>query len=180
VDRGLEIEPARFSAFQRRCILFAIIVWVVLSGGYVLQQAANNPLYRSPTMDSAYHDSWAKDIASGRLTFDQPFYRAPLYPYFLCFSFAAAGTNTLVPRLVQVLFGVSLVVFVGDIARRVISPAAGVWAAFLAAICWPFHYFSGEFLVEALALPFVALGMWFVVRTRVRLSATRWLICGLI
>ena len=78
-------------------ILLAFALRVI----YVLQQGAANPLFDAPVLEPRYYVEWARALASGQPYYEGPFFRAPLYPWFLGILFALFGEGYLLPRLVQ-------------------------------------------------------------------------------
>ena len=74
---------------------------------YVLQTRAN-PFFDEPIMDPRYHVDWARAFASGEQFQEGPFFRAPLYPWFLGLLQAVLGEGLLGSRLAQALLGIPL------------------------------------------------------------------------
>lgn len=61
--------------------------WLVLAGAWLAWRAWNqwsdNPLIRAPHNDAEVYWDWAGRIAAGEWIGSEPFFSAPLYPYFL-------------------------------------------------------------------------------------------------
>src|SRR5688572_22418033 len=74
------------------------------------------PTFEGYVMDEAYHDAWARSLASGDWIGHEAFFRAPLYPYMLGVIYRLFGTGGLAPRLIQCLLGAIAVVIVHRIA----------------------------------------------------------------
>lgn len=138
---------------------------LVLSGGllvrlaYVLQSARADPMFFDPTMDALFHHQWAQAIIRGGWLAEMPFFRAPLYPYFLALVYKVFGVNLLVPRLVQALIGSAscgMVYLLGlELFDRRAALAAGV-----AATVYPLLvYFDGELLIPTLLIFMLLVGM---------------------
>ena len=74
-------------------------------------EAAGKPDFNVFYMDQEYHLEWARALATGQWEpphdqlRDAPFFRAPLYPYFLALLLDLGGGSTLGVRIVQVLIG---------------------------------------------------------------------------
>lgn len=173
VDAGRISDPAREPSVvtnraanqgARRWILPAILLLAfALRLIYVLQSRAS-PYFAEPQMDAGYHVEWARAFAEGRTFQPGPFFRAPLYPWFLGLCFEVFGEDYLAPRIVQVVLGtvgVGLVYLVGAHAfdRRV-----GWLAALFAATYWVLIYFDGELLLPVLEVPFDLLAIWLSLR----------------
>ena len=76
------------------CILVAALA---LRVAYVLQSRAN-PFFAEPAMDAGYHLEWARALAAGREFQPGPFFRAPLYPWFLALCLRVLGGDLLLVR----------------------------------------------------------------------------------
>lgn len=136
-------------------VLVALVVRVI----YVLQMRAS-PLFEAPQMDARYHVDWALAFARGEDFQPGPFFRAPLYPWFLGLCFELFGPSLLVPRLVQSLFGAATVLMVYLIGAHVFGARAAKLAAAAAAVSWLLVFYDGELLLEALATPLNLLALW--------------------
>ncbi|MGH9868827.1 MAG: glycosyltransferase family 39 protein [Candidatus Polarisedimenticolia bacterium] len=108
------------------------------------------PTFEGYVMDEAYHDTWARSLASGDWLGHEAFFRAPLYPYMLGVVYRLFGTGGLAPRLIQCLLGALAVVIVHRIALRLGSRWSAALSALLAALCWPLIYFDNELLITGL------------------------------
>lgn len=108
------------------------------------------PTFEGNIMDEAYHNAWARQIASGDWIGHEVFFRAPLYPYFLGMIYKLCGTGGTAPRLVQDLVGAVSVVLLHRIGLRVAGRAATGLGAILMALCWPLIYFDNELLITVL------------------------------
>ncbi|HPJ73062.1 MAG TPA: hypothetical protein PK636_10275, partial [bacterium] len=80
---------------KRAGLVEPILLALVLAGGLgarlaYLAELRSTPEYRFPDMDAAYHDYWARGIATGRWLvtggtedpriYLHPYYRPPAYP----------------------------------------------------------------------------------------------------
>lgn len=119
-----------------------------------------SPYFDGPVMDGAYHLEWARSVASGQAFQDGPFFRAPLYPWFLALLLSLTGDDLTWARLLQAPLGSATVVLTTLLGRRLGGPLAGWVAGFLAATSWVLVYFDGEFLIPTLAVPLNLLALW--------------------
>jgi len=121
-----------------------------------------NPIFHEPIMDAAYHLEWARAVAAGEaFQPGEPFFRAPLYPWFLgvCLKmFGAAGL--LAPRIVQCLFGAVTAALAFLVGERAFDRRVGLVAGLFAATYWVLIYFDGELLIPTLIVPLDLLGIW--------------------
>lgn len=136
-------------------VLLAILLRVV----YVLQQRAN-PFFAEPLMDALYHTQWARALAAGEDFQPGPFFRAPLYPWFLGTVLRFFGDGLLLPRLLQCGFGGVATWLTFLVSRRAFGSRAALVAALLVATNWVLVYFDGELLIPALAIPLNLLALW--------------------
>jgi Flp pilus assembly protein TadD len=112
-------------------------------------------------MDPGYHVEWARAVASGRAFYEGPFFRAPLYPWFLAGLMAVFGQeNLLAPRIVQAALGSLSCVLVYGIGARALNRRAGLLGSLFAATYWVSLYFEGELLLESISTPLNLLGLW--------------------
>jgi len=117
---------------------------------YILQ-FRHNPLFAYPMMDPSYNDQWARAFAEGRCFMEgEPYFRAPLYAWFLGFCYKIFGPGYLAPRIVQAVLGAISCGLVFLVARHFYSRTAAAAAGFVAATFWLFFYFEGELLIVPL------------------------------
>lgn len=140
------------------CIAAIVLLALALRVAHVAWMRAS-PLFDAPTMDALYHVEWARALARGEDFQEGPFFRAPLYPWFLAGVFRLFGEGLLLPRLLQALFGAATCYLVHSIGRRAFDPRVGLVAALFAATNWVLIYFDGELLIETLAVPLYLLGL---------------------
>jgi len=122
-----------------------------------------HPGHVDPILDSEFHVSWARAIAAGREyapLAGQPFFRAPLYVWFLGGLFAVFGDGLLLPRLIQCLLGTASIVLVYLVGRRAFGPRSAAPAAAIAATYWLLIYYDGELMGETLGVFLSLLALW--------------------
>jgi tetratricopeptide (TPR) repeat protein len=142
---GADLDAGR----ARRWLLVVCAVALLLRVVYVLQSRAS-PLFDAPQMDALYHLEWARAFARGEEYQDGPFFRAPLYPWFLGLLLRVFGEDLLLVRLVQAVLGTLSVALTARVAALVFDRRAGLVAAALAATYWILIYFDGELLLPVL------------------------------
>jgi tetratricopeptide (TPR) repeat protein len=119
-----------------------------------------SPLFDAPQMDELYHDQWARAIAAGEQFVEGPYFRAPLYPFFLGAIYKVFGDGYLAPRIVQSLLGSLSCGLVFMIGRRAFGYAVGAIAGFVAAAYWILIYFDAELLIPSLIVFLNLLMLW--------------------
>ena len=70
-----------------------------------LNQISTIPTFEKPIMDEQYHLALAEQINSEEGLPDEPYYRAPLYPYFLAAVFNLTAESVYWTRIIQILLG---------------------------------------------------------------------------
>lgn len=131
----------------------------VLRLAHVLGMRAN-PHFDAPIMDPAYHVEWARALAAGRTFQEGPYFRAPLYPWFLGFLFELFGDSMLAPRVVQCLLGTLSTILVYLVGERAVSRRVGLVAEVVVATYWVLIYFDGELLIPTLFVPLELWALW--------------------
>lgn len=121
-----------------------------------LSQYAGSPFFWVPALDSLYHDLLAREIVAGKAG-SEPFFRAPLYYYFLAGVYKLFGYSFWAARLVQALIGSGSCVLLYLLGLRVFRPTVALIAAATMALYGPLVFFDGELLTPVLEL-FLDLG----------------------
>ncbi len=167
---------------ERGWVFGLVLLGLVLRVVYVLQMQAH-PNHLEPVMDSAYHVDWARSLAAGE-TFaplaDTPFFRAPLYVWFLAGVFSLFGDGLLLPRLIQCLFGAVTVGLVYGVGRAAFDARAARIAAAIAATYWVLIYYDGELLIPSLIVPLDLLALWLTLRLAHDASPRRAVLAGIV
>lgn len=149
--RGLEAWLARPGREATVALCVALLAFA-LRAVHVLASRAS-PLFGAPQMDALYHVQWAHAWAQGREFQPPPYFRAPLYPWFLGLVTRVAGEGLLVPRLIQAGFGALGVLALWALVRRAFDRRTALVAALLLATSWISIFYDGELLLETLAVP---------------------------
>jgi tetratricopeptide (TPR) repeat protein len=178
--KGTSSAPLRRMAIPRhRALLFGILL---LSLGvrvvYVLQ-SQGSPAFTQPSMDALYHLEWARAFSAGQPYQPGPFFRAPLYPWFLGALIRLFGERLLLVRLVQAAIGTTSVGLVYLVGARAFDRRTGLLAALFAGLYWVIIYFEGELLLPVLEIFFDLLAIWLSLRIEERLSPSRAALAGI-
>jgi 4-amino-4-deoxy-L-arabinose transferase-like glycosyltransferase len=107
----------------------------------------------SPWLDARWHLQWASEIAAGKLTLIEPFFRAPLYPYFLAVLLLVTGGNLVLVRVGQILLGSATAVLVGVLGARLYGRRVGLLAGLLYASAASIVLFDLELLIAVVLMP---------------------------
>jgi tetratricopeptide (TPR) repeat protein len=109
-----------------------------------LSQYARSPFFWVPQLDGLYHDLAARDILQGNVK-PEPFFRAPLYYYFLAGIYAVFGHSFWAARLVQSALGAVSVVLLYCLGQRAgVRPAISLLAAVMMILCGPIVFATNE------------------------------------
>ena len=134
-----------------RILAVILLVAMAVRVTYVLE-LRSCPYFDQETMDAGYHDEWARAIAAGRSFVDGPYFRAPLYPWFLGVLYRITHVNYLAVRMVQAVLGALSCGLVYLIGRRLMPRVAAAGAAIACALYWTLVYFDAELLIPVVAV----------------------------
>jgi tetratricopeptide (TPR) repeat protein len=155
----VRLPPALLTPLTRRVALGAAVVLVSLAVKLAyLEERRTWPDFRRPTLDARYHDDWARGLSGGPWTGrisevrTAPYFRAPLYPYFVAAVYRLLGHDYYRLRLVQIAIAAltSLLLFL--IVQSTFDTRTGWIALLLYLGYWPVTHFDGEILLPVLVL----------------------------
>lgn len=144
--------------------LVAFLVALALRVVYLVE-FSGSVFFTVPILDAAWHVEWARRIADGNLLDGAPYFRAPLYTWFLALVDVLAGAGAWAPRLAQAFLGAlaaaltaAAVAFLAPDDRRTAARWSGapLAAGLVVALYGPLVFSTGELLHEALLVPLVA------------------------
>lgn len=144
---------------ERWVVLGLAALAFALRAVYVLDLSAS-PYFAAPVTDPAFHLDWARELAAGREYQEGPFFRAPLYPWFLALCLKLCGGSLLGVRLVQCFLGAVTTALTYGVARRLFDRRVATLAGLGAATYWVLIYFDGELLLPTLSIPLNLLALW--------------------
>jgi len=147
---------------------------------YFLQVRSNYPGWDTPTIDPLYHDLWAKQIASGNILGSGPFFRAPLYAYFLGAIYAIFGPSLTAAKIVQHLIGAFSCSLIFLFTNRYFNRKTAVVSGLISAFYWVFIYFEDELLLDSLLVLLAIILVWLLLKTFEQPNLRRFLLTGII
>lgn len=156
------------SSRQRLALLGILLIAFAVRVAYTLE-SQSNPMHLAPQMDASYHLDWAQALLAGEDHHPGPFFRAPLYPWFLAASLWLTQGSLLAVLLIQALLGVCTTWLSYDLARTCFSRSGQrgpLIAALLVATNWVLVYFDAELLLPSLAIPLQLLALRLSVSNR--------------
>ncbi len=167
--------------FQKdKNLLFFIFIFSFVLRLIYLLEIKDNPHFYNLTLDPLYHDSWAKQIASGDWIGSQVFFRAPLYPYFLAVLYKIFGAHLFLVRLIQHLIGSFSIVLIFLLAKKIFDRKVAVLASLIAASYWIFIYYEAELLLDFWLVLWSLLLIWFLLKAYENLKSGTWFFSGII
>ena len=152
-------DEAPWTRRERLELAGIVALAVALRVAYVLALRAS-PYFEAPTLDPAFHLEWARALLRGESFAPGPFFRAPLYVWWLAATLGLSGGDLLAARLCQALLGGATTLGTYLVARRAFGRREARLAGLAAATYWVLVHFDGELVVEALALPLYMLALW--------------------
>jgi tetratricopeptide (TPR) repeat protein len=150
-------EPARGRAVAGAAAVFAVALTIRLVH---LWQIRNAPFFAVLLGDARGYDEWAQRIAAGEWIGKEPFFQAPLYPYFLGAIYSTLGRGLLTVRICQAVVGATSCLLLALAGRRLFGPRAGLIAGLGLAIYAPAIFFDGLVQKSVLDVFFMCLSLW--------------------
>ncbi len=165
--------------FQKdRNFLFFIFIFSFLLRLIYLLEIKDNPHFYNLTLDPLYHDSWARQIASGDWIGKEVFFRAPFYPYFLAVLYKIFGPHLFLIRLIQHVIGSFSVVLIFILARKIFDRKVAVLSSLIASTYWIFIYYEAELLLDFWLVLWSLLLIWFLLKAHESLKSGTWFLSG--
>ncbi len=168
------------------CWFAALFLVALAARALHVIQIQDSPLTRAPILDEKVHHEWASQFAAGqpwsadRVTGEpQPYFRAPLYIWFLGTVYKLFGVDAAVaPRAIQALLGSLGCGLLFLLGQRLFSRTVGVVAGLAMALDWTLVVFDGELLIVPLIV-FLDLALVLsLVRAHDRPSTPAWALAG--
>jgi tetratricopeptide (TPR) repeat protein len=135
-------------------ILSALLVLVLHVDWHLAMSAL--PLYSSPAVDEALHWQWAQDLASGLGSPELPYFRAPLYPWWLG-MLHRAGLGLPGLRWAGTLSSLATLALLVALIHRSHGRKAALAALLLGGGCATWIHYEAQLLLEHTVL------LWLVV-----------------
>ncbi|HTL70481.1 MAG TPA: glycosyltransferase family 39 protein [Candidatus Eisenbacteria bacterium] len=144
-------KPADFFNRYRVPILIFSIAFLIRL--FHLADISDHPSFAPTMSDLEYYDQTARQIiAHDGPTTKEPFFRAPLYSYFLALLYSIFGHNLFAAMFVQILIGSGSCVLIYRLGRRLFDERIGKIAGFLAAFYGVFVYYDADFELPAVEI----------------------------
>jgi len=175
------MEPlARNLLENRRAVWGVFLIGLIVRLAYILQIDAS-PLFSHPAVDAETYTEHALRLAGGNWLGwgEGPFWQPPLYPYFLgAIRSIFADSFFYAARFFQALCGAFSCLLIYWIGGKLLRPAVGLIAGFVAALYGPMIFFDGELLPASLATLLNLIGLALLIRALEQPSKGRFLGAG--
>ncbi len=159
--------------------IVALYLLAVLIRIIYLNQIDEMPIFDRPAMDERYHLHLVELISSNDMP-EEPFFRAPLYPYFLTAVYNAVGESIYWSRMIQVLLGSFLPLLVLALGLRLFEHRVA-WTAALATALYPtFIYYDAALLITFIMTLVTVLLLWQTYRAREHPTWLNFVLVGLL
>jgi len=156
---------------------FVFLVAVAVRLAY-LYETRESPLFQTFLTDAQWHAEWAQAIAAGRFSEHRPFFRAPLYPFFLAAAYKLTGDSFVGARIIQHVLGALSCVLVLVLGRRAFDARVGLLAAWICTFYGPLIHYENELLLPALEVFVFLVALLALSAAMPRPSVLRWLATG--
>ena len=114
-----------------------------------LEQVEYSPLFQNPVMDEKYHLELVEKI-NHQNEDKEPFFRAPLYPYFLASLSKLTNGSLFRIRLIQIILGSMLSVLIYLFGSKFLEPKYALIAGIVAIFYPTFIYYDSTLLITFL------------------------------
>lgn len=144
----------------RRGLAAAVFVLALGARAYFLWAGRDSPFHAFPIVDAKEYHLWALSIRDGHGLLALTARHSPLYPLLLAALYRLFGVTPWPVYALQAVLGAATAALcflaAGNMTRRPAAAAAGL----VAALGWPFVYFTGSLLPQVLEMFLVALALW--------------------
>lgn len=131
-------------------VFYIIIAALVIRLVYLLAAFPDAGQESALSIDELYHYNWASAIADGDVLTNAPYFRAPLYPFFLALLIKISSSSLLFIRLFHLLLGLVTIWLTFRIGSILFSRLTGIIAAALFAFYPIITYFDSQLLLDSL------------------------------
>ncbi len=164
--------------------MMVIVITALVIRLFYLYQIRTIPFFHVFLVDAETYNAWANSIAAGNWWGDEPFYQAPLYPYFLAVIKIVVGNAPWAPRVIQAILGAFSCGLIASAGASFFSKRVGLLAGGLMALYPPAIFYDGLIQKASLgnfllALLLALLG-WSWKQNRIFISITIGIVLGLL
>lgn len=137
------------------------------------------PTFDFPVMDEKYHVELAEQINDTGYG-NEPFYRAPLYPYLLAMFFRITDSSPYWSRFIQIVFGSLLPLLIYLFGLKLFDRRVAFWAATIGVLYPTFIYYDATLLITSTMVILTALLLWQLYRLQDKPTLPGFIVAGLL
>jgi len=148
--------------------------------GYFIWASQNSAFFLSPIVDAAHYHQWALKIYNGNWFSNEPFYQAPLFPYFLALVYRIFGADPVSIYIVHSIMGLVNILLVFKIAQHSTSTLWATIAALFFSLYPGFVFYENNILSETLSIHLFLWSLLLTIKATHNHKLTAWLWPGII
>lgn len=164
---------------QHQAVLLVMLLTLAVRLIYLLE-IQDVPDFQAPLVDEEWHWLWAEQIRTESFSGDGPFFRAPLYAYFLAFLQFVTGSSFFWVRLLQAVLSAATAGLLYRLTERLFDRTTGLVAGIVYALYGPLVFFDARLLIPVLFDFLLVLGMYRLLAAQDKYGIRAWLITGLV
>ncbi len=158
----------------------AIFSLALVLRGIAIFQLANTPFFKGLIIDGREYYDWGLRIAQGQLLWNEPLFRAPLYPYLLGLILMCFGPHVLGIYVVQAVLGAANCVLIYWLGLALLGRRVGVLAGVGAALYGAFIYFGARVETVTLVIFLNLVFALVLVRATKKWKSAWWVVVGVL
>ena len=163
-------------------LVFAFIFYLASFGVRLiyLTEIRSMPTFESPVMDERYHLELARQINSPEGLPKEPFFRAPLYPYFLAMIYRITGGSLFWCRFIQIALASFLPVLILLLGLMLFTRTIAYISAAIAVFYPTLIYYDASLLITFLEVLLFTLVIYQLYRCQKRPGSVNFALAGLL
>ncbi len=122
--------------------------------------------------DAATYDKWARTLVANNWGWNETFYQAPLYPYFLATIYRCISDTTMAVRIIQCALSSVACTLLAWSAMQLINRRAGMATGLILALYAPAIYFDG--ILQKTAVGFFLFAVVIAITSSLIQEQSRW------
>ena len=161
---------------------WAILIFVIALAVRIvyLLEVKSNPFFDQPMVDELWNIEWAQSIFEKSFWGDEPYFRGPLYPYFLAILLKLVGSSFFWARLAQMIISAGSVVLGYLLAREYFSEKVARLTSVFHAIYGTLIFYEAMFLIPVIFVFLNLLALLIIARNRDNPGKWPYFLAGLV
>jgi tetratricopeptide (TPR) repeat protein len=180
--KGMQESELRSSAsaLWRIGVPVGIFLLALVLRGIAIFQLADTPFFKGLIIDGREYYDWGLRIAQGQLLWNEPLFRAPLYPYLLAIILMCFGSHVVGIYVVQALLGAVNCVLIYWLGAALLGRRVGAVAGIGAALYSQFIYFGARVETVTLVIFLNLLFILALLRAMKKWEIAWWIVVGVL